>query len=102
MRAVCESDVEVAIFREAVECLEARGELLRLTLRRGAAVVAEHRRGHAVALDQLCRLCIGTRCDLDRVTIGLEQSDERCEDERVRARGEIDPDAHSGESIPGE
>ena len=62
---------------------------------RPAAVVADHRCLHAVRLDQLDRLRVVARGDLDLVALLAQQLDERPEDERVRARRHVDPDLHA-------
>jgi len=47
-------------------------------------VVADHRRRHPVRLDQLQRLRVIARSDLDLVPLRLQELDERPEDERMR------------------
>ena len=74
-----------------------RAQLPRLADARPAAVVADHRRRHAVLLDQLQRLRVVARRDLDLVAARLEQLDERPEDERMRARRHVDPDPHASD-----
>ena len=94
VRAVRERDVEVASARPASQRAQPRGHLPRLAEPRAAAVMPDRRRGHAVALDQLQGLRVVARGDLDLVAARLEQLDERPEDERMRARRHVDPDAH--------
>ena len=96
VRAVSERDVEAAAAREAVERAEPRGELARLAGSRAAAVVPERCCRHSVLGDQLEGLPVVAGGDLDLVAAGLEQRHERPEDERVGARGHVDPDAHQG------
>src|SRR5581483_1997615 len=94
VRAVREREVERARPCPRAQRLQARAELARLAERRPAAVVADHGRRHAVRLDQLQRLRVVARGDLHFVAVLLEQAHQRPEDERVRARGEVDPDLH--------
>ena len=79
---------------QRLQSLQPRQQLARLAGRRAAAVMADHGRGHAVRLDQLNRLRVVARRDLDLVTLCFQQPDERPEDQRMRRRGQIDPDLH--------
>jgi hypothetical protein len=54
----------------------------------------DHRRGHAVRLDQLQRLRVVAGGDLDLVALRAQALDEGAEDQRVRARREVAPDPH--------
>ena len=55
---------------------------------------AEHRRLEAVQLEELQRLRVVARGDLDLVAALAQQSDQRPEHEHVRRRGHVDPDLH--------
>ena len=57
-------------------------------------MVPDRRRRHPVTLDQLQRLRVLARRDLHLVAAREQQLDQRPEDERMRARGHVDPDAH--------
>ena len=66
----------------------------RLAERRAAAVPPDRCRVDPVQLEQLQRLRVLARGDLDLVTALAEQPDQRLEDQDVRRVGEVDPDAH--------
>jgi hypothetical protein len=91
---VRERDVEFTVACPAAERAQPCAHLPRLAEAGAASVVSDHRRPHPVLLDQLQRLRVVARRDLDLVTARLEQCHERAEDERVRARGHVDPDLH--------
>src|ERR1700704_3057070 len=57
--------------------------------------MADHGRRHPVRLDQLQRLRVLARGDLDLVPLRLQELDERAKDERERARREVDPYLHA-------
>ena len=59
----------------------------------------DRRRGHPVRLDQLQRLRVVARGDLDLVAPRLEQLHERPEDERMRARRHVDPDLQQATTL---
>jgi hypothetical protein len=99
VRPVREREIEVAALRPGAQRLQPPAHLACLAEGRPSAVMADHGRLHPVRLDQLQRLRVVARGDLDLVTLRLEQLHERPEDERVGARGEVDPDAH-GATVP--
>jgi hypothetical protein len=58
-------------------------------------VPADHLCLQAVQLEQLQRLRVVTSGDLHLVAAAFHDRDQRPKDEHVRARGHVDPDAHS-------
>ena len=66
----------------------------RLPGARATAVLADHLRLEPVQLEQLERLRVVARGDLDLVSSTPKDPDQRSEDEHVRARRHVDPDLH--------
>ena len=96
VRAVRERDVEVAASRPLPQRAEPVRHLPRLLQPRPAAVPPDHRVGlEAVQLEQLERLRVVARRDLDLVAAPAHDLDQRPEDEHVRRRGDVDPDLHA-------
>ena len=61
---------------------------------------ADHRVGlEPVQLEQLQRLRVVARRDLDLVAAPAQDPDQRPEDEHVRARRHVDPDSHSEHAL---
>ncbi len=98
VRPVRERDVEIAALRPLAQRAEPVRHQSRLLHARPAAVLADHRCLEAVQLEQLQRLRVVACRDLDVVAAPAHDLDQRPEDERVRARGHVDPDPHATRS----
>ena len=83
VRAVGERDVELPVLRPAMERAEPRRERLGLAEPRPPAVPPEHVRLHTVQLEQLQRLRVVARGDLDLVAARAEDPDQRPEDQNM-------------------
>src|ERR671922_2460006 len=90
-----ESDVEPAAARERTEGAEASGHGACLSPRAGAPVArADDFVRNPVQLEELERLRVVARRDLDGVPAVLQERDQRAEEEDLWRVRDVDPDAH--------
>ena len=96
--AVGEGGVEVTAPGPAAKAAEPGGERASLAEPRPAAVAAEHLGLDPVELEQLERLRVVARRDLDLVAPVAQDPDQRPEHEHVGRRGHVHPDPHQPSS----
>ena len=92
--AVRQRDVELAPLRPGPKRTQARNHGAELGDARTAAVPPEQLGLETVQLQQVDRLRIVARGDLDLVPAGTEKVDQRPEHQHVSRRGHVDPDSH--------
>jgi hypothetical protein len=86
--------IEIALAGELCESAKPRAHLSRFAGAGAPSVLTDHRRLHAVPLDQLKRLSVAAGSDRNLVAARLHDLDERSEDERMDARSHVDPNSH--------
>ena len=101
VRAVGERDVEVASLRPVAKRPQARCHRARLAEPRAAAVLPDHLRLDPVQLQQLQRLGVVARGELDLRSSLAQQRHQRPEHQHVGRCRHVDPDLHRSASSSG-
>jgi hypothetical protein len=99
VRPVRERDVEVPALCPGPERPQARDHRAELGDARAAAVSAEQLGVEPVELQEVDRLRVIARSDLDLGAAVPQERDQRPEDQHVGGRCHVDPDLHDGRGV---